>query len=704
MKEKQIGIFIHEAKQQSDKLINYFLTAFFLIGLFFARSYDTWLIAFGVGGLCLIAYYSAKLFLSESILYQYVLATVLGVFMAQFIYQMHGLFEMHFFAFIASAILITYRNWKLQIPLAVVVIIHHAVFGYLQFVGFEKVYFTQVEYMPFETLIIHGALSMVIFLLCGLWSYNIKKSGERQIEQSFEIGKLQEANKQKEALIAMSENLKLSNLRLKETSRELKTIFNTIDEVLFSVDVENERLLQVSPACEKIFGYPATFFMSYNHLWLSVIHPLDRIKIKENDKILSEGLTVVNQYRIIHKDKSIRWVEAKIIPSFDRNGKLVRKDGIIKDISQKKLAEQVLRESCERKIVGERLMKTAEHLARFGSWQFDVEKKLVNWSDGAFRLYGYKPGEYEPSYKLFLQHVHPEDLDMVKAQLANAWENLNFQKLCFRIIDRNNKLKYLQAELMIERNIDGLPIKIIGFKQDVTEKIMLEQILAAERLCRQQEITEAAITAQEEERSFLGEELHDNINPILATVKLYIDCAITDENRRITLMRDAKGFVTTAMNEIRNLSKSVLPPSLGEVGLIASLNDLVENIERVNDMHFVLHCEEIDENSLSEKLTLSIYRIVQEQVNNILKYAQAKNVTIMLKVKGNLLKLNIKDDGIGFDTTLKRNGVGFQNIISRAGLFKGEVLINSAPGKGCELVVDFINEVMPVMNNFAKAS
>jgi len=131
--------FQSEIKIRSDKLMNYFLIGFFLVGMIFALFYDTWLIAFGVGGLSLLAYYSVKIALPDSTLYQYVLSAVLAIFMAQFIYQMHGLFEMHFFAFIGSAILITYQKWKLQIPLALVVVVHHASLGYLQNIGVPNV-------------------------------------------------------------------------------------------------------------------------------------------------------------------------------------------------------------------------------------------------------------------------------------------------------------------------------------------------------------------------------------------------------------------------------------------------------------------------------------------------------------------------------------------------------------------------------------
>ncbi len=144
----QVDTFISGVTSRSDKLMNYFLLTFYFIGLFLAFFYDTWLVAFSIGTLSLLAYYSVKYWFRDSDVYQYVLSGVFGIFMAQFIYQMHGLFEMHFIAFIGSAILVTYQNWKLQIPLAIVVIVHHALFGYLQYIGYDKIYFTQkLDYM-----------------------------------------------------------------------------------------------------------------------------------------------------------------------------------------------------------------------------------------------------------------------------------------------------------------------------------------------------------------------------------------------------------------------------------------------------------------------------------------------------------------------------------------------------------------------------
>lgn len=124
--------FMSTMTKKSDTIINYVLIIYFLLGIALAFKYETWEIGVGVGTLNLIIYYSAKYFLKNSKLYQYVLSVVLAIFMAQYIYQMHGLFEMHFTVFIASTILIIYQNWKLQIPLTLLVVLHHVGLAYVQ--------------------------------------------------------------------------------------------------------------------------------------------------------------------------------------------------------------------------------------------------------------------------------------------------------------------------------------------------------------------------------------------------------------------------------------------------------------------------------------------------------------------------------------------------------------------------------------------
>jgi len=170
LKETTRGIYAF-----ADKVNEWMLAVMFLFGIFIAFFYDTWLIGVGVGGLCLLAYIVAKKVLPGSDLYQYVLSGVSAVFAAQFIYQMHGMAEMHFWVFISSTILIIYQNWKLQMPLIVIVVIHHGSFAYLQYAGYDGVYFTQLDYMDLTAFIFHGVLAACVCAVSAYWSYTIYK-------------------------------------------------------------------------------------------------------------------------------------------------------------------------------------------------------------------------------------------------------------------------------------------------------------------------------------------------------------------------------------------------------------------------------------------------------------------------------------------------------------------------------------------------
>jgi hypothetical protein len=184
---------------RSDQLIERFLVAYFLFGIAIAYFYDTWLIALTVGVASLLLYFVAKKMFPGKQVHHYMAGLAFGVYMAQFIYQMHGLFEMHFFAFIGSTLLITYQNWKVQLPIAIFVVVHHAIFGYLQYSSFSAnkentIYFTQLDYMTLQTFIIHGLLATVVFFICGLWAYEMKKRTKSTIENSKNIFAVAQVN------------------------------------------------------------------------------------------------------------------------------------------------------------------------------------------------------------------------------------------------------------------------------------------------------------------------------------------------------------------------------------------------------------------------------------------------------------------------------------------------------------------------------
>src|SRR5215207_952849 len=195
------------------------------------------------------------------------------------------------------------------------------------------------------------------------------------------------------------------------------------------------------------------------------------------------------------------------------------------------------------------------------------------------------------------------------------------------------------------------------------------------------------------------QELHDNINPLLATVQLYMDCAIVNIDQRASLLKESKTLIKKAVEEIRTISNSLIPKPFHQISLKEAITDICRNINKASDLQFIYDWENVDDSSLSDKMKLTIFRIVQEQITNIIKHANAKEVIIELYQEKGALKLNIKDDGAGFDVSSKRNGVGLQNINSRAELLDGQVIINSSPGNGCALQVIFdFDEIMVPSN------
>ena len=121
---------------------------------------------------------------------------------------------------------------------------------------------------------------------------------------------------------------------------DLNRLFNTIDEVFFSRDVVNDRLIQISPACKNMYGYTAMEFMADHELLIRIIDPDHAVDRQQNYQILRAGMTVLAKYRITHKDKGFRWVETKLVPTLDDKGVLVRLDGVTRDITDKKNAEE----------------------------------------------------------------------------------------------------------------------------------------------------------------------------------------------------------------------------------------------------------------------------------------------------------------------------------------------------------------------------
>lgn len=218
---------------------------------------------------------------------------------------------------------------------------------------------------------------------------------------------------------------------------------------------------------------------------------------------------------------------------------------------------------------------------------------------------------------------------------------------------------------------------------------MLQQKLTEERILYRNELAQEVFNAQEAERKKLGEELHDNINQLLGVVKLYIEHAQVNPSAKDEMLKKSSEYLLQVINEIRSLSKSLISPTLKDLGLVASIYELIESIQETKAIQIDVRTRGFCEEQLSEIKKLMVYRILQEQLNNILKHSRAEHVDIELKHESPNVYLKIEDDGMGFDVKNIRSGLGLKNIRHRLELFKGRMHVESAPGQGCKIEAFF---------------
>lgn len=234
----------------------------------------------------------------------------------------------------------------------------------------------------------------------------------------------------------------------------------------------------------------------------------------------------------------------------------------------------------------------------------------------------------------------------------------------------------------------GNLLNVICSFTDITEQKKLAQKLIEQEIQKQKQITQATIDGQEKERQEIGKELHDNINQHLNTTRLYLEVARERASGEVLEMINlSHKNLTSIVDEIRQMSQSLVPPTLGDLGLIESIQDLCDSLKRAYPFKIEFLHRHFNEELLLDNMRLMLFRIVQEQVSNIIRHAHAHSIQIRLQSDAEYVILMINDDGEGFDTINYRKGLGFNNIANRAALFNGKVEINASPGKGCTVTV-----------------
>lgn len=486
-------------------------------------------------------------------------------------------------------------------------------------------------------------------------------------------------------IIIFSEDIskrKAAELHIRESEEKYRTLFFRSPLPKWIYELDTLRFLEVNDAAIELYGYSREEFLNMTIRDIRPPEELPRL-LEDIKKVAAEADSRRGLWRHRKKNGEIIIVEtlAHSLNFENRHTRMV----IAMDITEKLKKEQEILQTQMR-------LREAQAIAHISNWEIDMLQDSITWSDEFYRIFGLDQDTAVPSRELFINCIHPEDRAFAQAQIEEAFEQITDSSFEFRFIKGDAELRYGYVQWKFEFDREGKPQRLFGILQDITERKEAEQHLKAledqmteQKIQEQKEIARAIITGQEKERVNIGKELHDNINQILAGTKLFLSVAAKRNEELKEIVHYPMELLDRSIEEIRLLSHQLVPP-LKHIDLDEQVKDLLLKLEFGQHIDTEL-VYSIPAGLLEPELKLNIYRILQEQVNNIIKYAEAKQVTVEMRAQDGHIDIAITDDGKGFDSTARREGIGISNIINRAESFNGQVQIKSSPGKGCRIEV-----------------
>jgi two-component system, NarL family, sensor kinase len=206
----------------------------------------------------------------------------------------------------------------------------------------------------------------------------------------------------------------------------------------------------------------------------------------------------------------------------------------------------------------------------------------------------------------------------------------------------------------------------------------------------QQELLLTQIEIQEQTLKNISEEIHDNIGQVLSLAKLHLNMIPPAEAAAQVKVNDAKDLVSKAINDLRDLSRSMHGEKITEIGLQEAITNELKTLQNIGQFNTSL---KVNGNyyKLENQKEMVVFRMVQEALHNALKHSKASVLQVELNYQPDLFQLSVCDNGIGFNSYFQNpaeTGIGLKSIRNRAVLIGGKVSINSTPGKGTDILLE----------------
>lgn len=429
-----------------------------------------------------------------------------------------------------------------------------------------------------------------------------------------------------------------------------------------------------------IFGLEPTDSPQKPQTFFERVHPADLERVNSLLKSAIENKTTFQaEFRIIrHDNNEIHWMEGYGQVTEQIEGKSVRMNGVMSDITERKRDEEALRQS------EERLQLIMKSITDYAIITMDQHFIITGWNTGAENTFGYKAEEIIGKSSEIL--YTPEDLknNIPRKEIITALKK-GFAEDNRRHI-RKDGSKFI-ASGVITPIQDG---EIEGFVKITRDQT---KIIEAEKIKREKELLQKLVNAQENERRRIARDLHDELGQLLTVLRLKIDNTrqINTDNQSISANIDEMDLIAKRLDDgVDFLAWELRPASLDDLGLLTSLDKYIREWSYFSGITAEFFSSSVKDLHFSPEVEINLYRIVQEALNNVHKYSNARKAEVMLEKRKGQLVLIIADDGVGFNPENmggSDKGIGLIGMKERASLIGGEFEIESAQNQGTTIYV-----------------
>jgi PAS domain S-box-containing protein len=418
--------------------------------------------------------------------------------------------------------------------------------------------------------------------------------------------------------------------------------------------------------------------------FLNCVHPEDRARI---DEAVQQAFHDLHPFsydcRVILPDGRVRCqhVEASVVT--DERGRVARMIGTTQDITERKAAEEALRES------ETRFRQLAENISQV-FWLVNPEGTLLYYISPAYEIVWARTCDSlyaDPAS--WMDSIHPDDRERIAD--ADRFRLIRGEHdHTYRIVRPDGSIRWIRDRAFPVRDESGKLIRIAGIAEDITDgKEAERQIEHFADLF--QALSHHLLNIQEEERRHLARELHDEIGQTLTAAKLNLKIIASDVPPAVAdRLKDSVQLLDRLHQQVRQLSLDLRPPLLDELGLVPALRWLADQQAQRSGLR-VTFTANVEGLEMNPPLRTACFRVAQEAITNALRHARAATVAVEFQAEPDRVWLVVQDDGVGFDKDAMQQrakggaSIGLLSINERVALLGGELEVNSAPGRGTEI-------------------